>query len=226
MERYCYLREGDKKMNVSINNGSFIPEIQQLPLDGKDIVTAIETVKMAIGIVKEIGNAIMGLAKELGLVPDMEVEELGARVIQGMEKGIRPENFATTEEWVNKLMQDAWGYDPEKSESLSKESKVYMGIGTVAAFLVDKFEQLPIKDFLLLASANPALFTVERMTAILGLIAAGSNVFSVIVQYLSGNDKSRETVEIATDTLVEIEKKINPELDDNEAYKTVLSYCK
>lgn len=73
-------------MDVSINNGSFIPEIQQLPLDGKDIVTAIEAVKMAIGVVKEIGNAIMGLAKELGLIPNMEVEELGARAIQGMEK--------------------------------------------------------------------------------------------------------------------------------------------
>ena len=96
-------------MGVSINNGSFIPEIQQLPLDGKDIVTAIKAVKMAIGVVKEIGNAIMGLAKELGLIPNMEVEELGARAIQGMEKGIRPDNFATTEEWVNKLMQVGWG---------------------------------------------------------------------------------------------------------------------
>ena len=213
-------------MNVSINNGSFIPEIQQLPLDGKDIVTAIEAVEVAIGVVKEIGNAIMGLAKELGLIPNMEVEELGARAIQGMEKGICPENFATTEEWVNKLMQDDWGYDPEKSENLSQEEKIYMGIGTVAAYLVDKFEQLPIKDFLLLATTNPALFTAERMVAISELIVSGSKVFGVIVQYLSGSDKSRQTVELATDTLIEIEKKINPELDDNEAYKTVLSYAK
>lgn len=213
-------------MGVSINNGSFIPEIQQLPLDGKDIVTAIEAVKMAIGVVKEIGNAIMGLAKELGLIPNMEVEELGARAIQGMEKGIRPDNFATTEEWVNKLMQDDWGYDLEKSENLSQEEKVYMGIGTVAAYLVDKFEQLPIKDFLLLATTNPALFSAERMIAISELIVAGSKVLGVIVQYLSGSDKSRQTVELATDTLIEIEKKINPELDDNEAYKRVLSYGK
>lgn len=213
-------------MDISINNGSFIPQIQELPIDGKDIVNAIETVKMAIGIVKEIGNAIMGLAKELGLIPNMEVEELGARAIQGLEKGIRPEDFATTEEWVNKLMQDDWGYDPEKNERLSQEEKVYMGIGTVAAYLVDKFEQLPIKEFLLLATTNPALFTSERMMAISELIIAGSKALGYIVQYLSGSDKSRQTVELATDTLIEIEKKINPELDDNEAYKTVLSYGK
>lgn len=213
-------------MDISINNGSFIPQIQELPLNGKDVVNAIETVKMAIGIVKEIGNAIMELAKELGLIPNMEVEELGARAIQGLEKGIRPEDFATTEEWVNKLMQDDWGYDPEKSETLSQEEKVYMGIGTIATYLVDKFEQLPIKDFLLLASTNPALFTGERMVAISELIIVGGRALGYIVKYLSGNNKSRETVELATDTLIEIEKKINPELDDNEAYKMVLSYSK
>ncbi len=213
-------------MDISINNGGFIPQIQRLPLDGKDIVTAIETVKMAIGIVKEIGNAIMGLAKELGLITNMEVEELGARAIQGLEKGIHSEDFATTEEWVNNLMQDDWGYDPEKNESLSQEEKVYMGIGTVVAYLVDKFEQLPIKDFLLLATTNPALFTGERMMAISELIISGSKMLGYIVQYLSGSDKSRQTVELATDTLIEIEKKINPELDDNEAYKTILSYGK
>lgn len=46
------------------------------------------------------------------------------------------------------------------------------------------------------------------------------------VKYLSGNDKSRQTVEMATDTLIEIEKSINSKLDDNEAYKIVLSYSK
>lgn len=213
-------------MDISISNESFVPQIQQLPLNGKDIVTAIETVKLAIEVVKGIGNAIMGLAKELGIIPNMEVEELGARAIQAIDKGIRPENFATAEEWVTKLVQDDWGYDLELSENLSQNEKVYMGIGTIAAYLVDKYEQLPIKGFLLLATTNPDLFTVDRMSAISGLILNGSKVLDSIVQYLSGNDKSRQTVEMATDTLIEIEKNINPELDDNEAYKMVLFYSK
>lgn len=213
-------------MNISIDNESFIPQIQQLPLNGRDIVTAIETVKLTIEVVKGIGNAIMGLAKELGTIPNMEVEELGERAIQAIDKGIRPENFATTEEWVTKLMQNDWGYDPKLSENLSQNEKVYMGIGTIVAYLVDKFEQLPIKDFLLLAITNPALFTVDRMSAISRLILNGSKALGSIVQYLSGNDKSRQTVEMAIDTLIEIEKNINPELDDNEAYKMVLSYSR
>lgn len=220
------MRKGEKYMDISINNESFVPQIQQLPLNGKDIVMAIETVKLAIGVVKDIGNATMGLAKELGIIPNKGVDEFGARVIQAMEKGICPENFATTEEWVNKLMQDDWEYDPEMSESLSQNEKVYMGIGTITAYLVDKFEQLPIKDFLLLTTTNPVLFTEDRMSAIAELILNRSNVLSVIVQYLSGSDKSKQTVEVATDTLIEIEKNINPELDDNGAYKMVLSYSK
>lgn len=91
---------------------------------------------------------------------------------------------------------------------------------------VPEIQQLPIKDFLLLASTNPVLFTVERMIEISKLIITGSKVFGIIVQYLSGSDKSRQTVELATDTLIKIEKKINPQLNDNEAYKMILSYGK
>ena len=57
-------------------------------------------------------------------------------------------------------------------------------------------------------------------------IGNASKILGVIVQYLSESDKSRQTVELATDTLIEIEKKINPELDDNETYKMILSYVK
>ena len=35
----------------------------------------------------------MGLPKEQGRIPNMDVEELGARTVQGMEKRIRRENF-------------------------------------------------------------------------------------------------------------------------------------
>ncbi len=133
-------------MDISIKNESFVPQIQQLPINGKDVVVAIEGVKLAIDVVKNIGNAMVEFAKELGVIPNIEVNELGARTIQAMENGIRPEDFATIEEWVNELMKDDWGYNPEISEHLSQEEKVYIGIGTIVAYLVDKFEQLPIKN--------------------------------------------------------------------------------
>lgn len=164
-------------MDISINNDNFIPQVQQFPLGGIDVVMAIEAVKLAVEVVKDIGNAIMALAKELGIIPNMEIDELGARAIQAMEKGIRPEKFATTEEWVNKLMQDDWGYELKVSESISTNENVCMGIGTIASYLVDKFKQLPIKDFLLLSTTNPALFTIDRMSAMAGLVLNGSKVF-------------------------------------------------
>ena len=101
-----------------------------------------------------------------------------------------------------------------------------MGIGTMAAFLIDKFEQFPMKDFILLASTNPSLFAVNRMDGMAKLILSDSKVFETIVHYLSGQDKSRETVEMATDTLVELEKSIDPTIDENEAYKRVVEYSK
>lgn len=213
-------------MDITLSNGNFVPEIKQLPIAGKDIVVALETAKIAIGIIKEIGNAIITLAKELGIIPNLDIDELGARAIQAMEKNIRPEDFATTEEWVNRIMQDDWGYDLEISASVSQEEKVYMGIGTMAAFLIDKFEQFPMKDFILLASTNPSLFAVNRMDGMAKLILSDSKVFETIVHYLSGQDKSRETVEMATDTLVELEKSIDPTIDENEAYKRVVEYSK
>lgn len=213
-------------MDITLSNGNFVPEIKQLPISGKDIVVALETANIAIGIVKEIGNAIITLAKELGIIPNVDIDELGARAIQAMEKNICPEDFATTEEWVNRIMQDDWGYDPEISASMSQEEKVYIGIGTVAAFLIDKFEQFPMKDFILLASSNPGLFTVNRMDGIAKKILSGSKMFGTIVSYLSGQDKSRETVEMATDSLVELEMSIDPTIDENEAYKRVVEYSK
>lgn len=213
-------------MDITLCNGNFVPEIKQLPIAGKDIVVALETAKIAIGIIKEIGNAIMTLAKELGIIPNVDIDVLGVRAIQAMEKNIRPEDFATTEEWVNRIMQDDWGYDLEISASVSQEQKLYMGIGTIASFLIDKFEQFPMKDFFLLASTNPSLFAVNRMDGIAKLILSGGKVFETIVLYLSGQDKSRETVEMATDTLVELEKCIDSTIDENEAYRRVVEYSK
>jgi len=211
-------------MSISVISERIIPIIPQLPTEGKTLLSALEVVKLAIEVVKGIGNAIIGLAKELGIIPDMEVEELGARAIQAMEKGICPENFASAEEWVNKLLQDDWGYSPEESKNLSQNEKVYVGIGAVAACLIDKYEQLPVKEFLLQAPSNIGLFTGEHMQGIADIMRNDSGTFGAIVQYLSGSDKSRQTVETATDALISIEKAIDPDLNDNEAYEKVISY--
>lgn len=61
-------------MDISISNETFTPQIQPLPLNGKDIAIAIETVKLAIEVVKSIGNAIMALARESGIIPNMELK--------------------------------------------------------------------------------------------------------------------------------------------------------
>lgn len=213
-------------MNIALGDGNFVPEIEQLPISGKDIVVAIETAKLSICIVKEIGNAIVILAKEMGVIPNIDINELGERAIQAIEKNICPEDFATTEEWINRVMQDDWGYDPVISASLSQEEKIYMGIGVVAAFLVEKVEKFPMKDFLLLSSSNLGLFTANRMDGIAKMILSGSTVFGTIVSYLSGQDKSRETVEIATDSLIELEMSIDPMIDENEAYKRIVEYSR
>lgn len=47
------------------------------------------------------------------------------------------------------IQKDDWGYDPYIGENLSEKEKNMMGIGVVAAHLVETFGKYPIKEFLI-----------------------------------------------------------------------------
>lgn len=189
------------------------------------VTKALAVVGLAVEGLKVIGNAIASIAKELGIIkPDRDIEEFGDRALQAEEKGITPDKYSSFEEWVKNIEKDDWGYDPEKNKDMPPEKKILKGVEVASAVVLEKFPNLPIQDFLSLAGENPEFFTVERMDEIGKLANSNSDAFENVVNYVTGAAKDHTTVDAASDILMDIEKIIDPGLNDNDAYNRVSKY--
>lgn len=77
------------------------------------------------------------IAKELGILSpeagEKDVEELGDKVIQAREKGIKPENYETYEEYMKAI--ENFKVDPVKSSKISLKEKLADGIGLLSTLI-------------------------------------------------------------------------------------------
>lgn len=189
------------------------------------VTKALAVVGLAVEGLKVIGNAIASIAKELGIIkPDRDIEEFGDRALQAEEKGITPDKYSSFEEWVKDIEKDDWGYDPERNKDMPPEKKILKGVEVASAVVLEKFPNLPIQDFLNVAGKNPDFFTVERMDEIGKLANSDSDAFENVVNYVTGAAKDHTTVDAASDILMDIEKIIEPGLNDNDAYNRVAKF--
>lgn len=189
------------------------------------VTKALAVVGLAVEGLKVIGNAIASIAKELGIIkPDRDIEEFGDRALQAEEKGITPDKYSSFEEWVKDIEKDDWGYDPERNKDMPPEKKILKGVEVASAVVLEKFPNLPIQDFLNVAGKNPDFFTVERMDEIGKLANSDSDAFENVVNYVTGAAKDHTTVDVASDILMDIEKIIEPGLNDNDAYNRVAKF--
>jgi len=186
---------------------------------------ALAVVGLAVEGLKVVGNAIMGIAKALGIIkPERKVEDLGDRAFQAEEKGLKPENYPTYVAWVQAIDKDDWGYNPEKNKDMPVEQKVLKGVEVSTAVTMERFPKLPILGFFTTASKNPGFFTVERLDEIGKLASTDSKAFGEVVNYVTGAEKSHSGIESATDILMNIEKTISNDMDDDATYAKVASY--
>lgn len=189
------------------------------------VTKALAVVGLAVEGLKVIGNAIASIAKELGIIkPDRDIEEFGDRALQAEEKGITPDKYSSFEEWVKDIEKDDWGYDPERNKDMPPEKKILKGVEVASAVVLEKFPNLPIQDFLNVAGKNSDFFTVERMDEIGKLANSDSDAFENVVNYVTGAAKDHTTVDVASDILMDIEKIIEPGLNDNDAYNRVAKF--
>lgn len=189
------------------------------------VANALAVVGLAVQGLKVIGNAIASIAKALGVIrPDRDIEEIGDRALQAEEKGITPDKYSSYEAWVRDIEKDDWGYDPEKNKDMKDEEKICKGVEVSSAVVMEKFPKLPIQDFFNLAGENPDFFTVERMDEIGKLANTDSHAFENVVNYVTGGAKDHTTIDAASDVLMNIEKVINPEINDDTAYERVTKY--
>lgn len=196
------------------------------------ITTAAVTVSKALAVVglavqglKVIGNAIASIAKALGIIkPERDVEEIGDRALQAEEKGMTPDKYSSYEEWVKDIEKDDWGYNPEKNKDMDSEKKIMKGVEVSTAVTMERFPQLPIREFFSLAGKNPEFFTVERMDELGKLASTDADGFGKVVGYVTGASKDHETVNTAIDILMGVEKAIDSGINDNIAYDRVAGY--
>lgn len=211
-------------MNIQISDGGVVPQIEKLPISGQDILVAFDLARTAIETVKEIGNALIAFAQELGLLPELEITELGDRAIQAIDNGIVPENYSSIEDWVEVIGKDDWGYDSTLSANVSDSSKIVMGMGVIAGYLVDKFQEVPMKDFIISAPTILGIFTGEKLVYLAKLLFGNVPLFCDVVRYLSGTEKNTSVIDRAIDILIDMEQEVDPTISDDEAYDKVVRY--
>ncbi len=205
--------------------GLILGAIGAITAEAVSVTKALAVVGLAVEGLKVIGNAIASIAKELGIIkPDRDIEEFGDRALQAEEKGITPDKYSSFEEWVKDIEKDDWGYDPERNKDMPPEKKILKGVEVASAVVLEKFPNLPIQDFLNVAGKNPDFFTVERMDEIGKLANSDSDAFENVVNYVTGAAKDHTTVDAASDILMDIEKIIEPGLNDNDAYNRVAKF--
>ena len=88
--------------------------------------TAIDLVikPPSLDIFKVIVKAVGWLAEKLGLKePEEKPEELGDRAIQAQEKGIKPENYNSTREYIQDIREKTT-FDQKKFDKLSPQEKL------------------------------------------------------------------------------------------------------
>lgn len=189
------------------------------------IVTAATTVTKALAVVglavqglKSLGNVFMSLSKALGLIkPEMKVEDLGDKAIQS---GYNPEDYDSYAEYV-KAVED-YDLDPEKSKLTTEEEKIKKGMELATGVTIEKYQEFPIEDFCIAVGNNQKYFTSEKMGEIAKLIQSDGQYIPNLLNYMNGTEKDSAKIQNAVETLVGVEKSVNPAISDKDAYKQVM----
>lgn len=217
IENVCYFNKEEKEM-LGIGLGSLIAGAVSL-------AKGLGAIGLGISGLKMVANAIIGVAKALGLIKvEKEPKEMGDRALQAEEKGLTPDKCASYEDWVSKIEKDDWGYDPEKNKDMDEKILVEKGIEVASAVTVEKFPGIPVQDFFDLSMKNQEFFTVDRMDEIGKVAKNDVEGFGKVIKYIVGEAKDHATIADATDILMEIEKNIDPTISQDMAYDRVAGY--
>lgn len=182
------------------------------------VVNALAVVGLAVQGLKTIGNVLMSLGKALGLIkPEIKVEDLGDKALQS---GYDPEDYGSYAEYV-KAVED-YDLDPEKSKLTTEEEKIKKGMELAAGVTIEKYNEFPIQEFCVEAGQNPEYFTEAKMGEIAKLIEEDGQYISGILSYVDGSEKNELKIQGMIDTLVGVEKSVNPSISDKDALKNVL----
>lgn len=198
--------------------GVILGTIAAITTAATTVVKTLAVVGLAVQGLKAIGNALINLGKALGLIkPETQVEELGDKAIQSE---YNPEDYDSYAEYV-KAVED-YDLDPEKSKLTTEEEKIKKGTELAAGVTIEKFKEFPIEDFCILVGENREYFSEAKLQKLGEVMKEDGSNISSILNYVNGSEKNDKKIKEAMDTLIGIEKSVNPSISDKEAYKNVL----
>lgn len=192
--------------------------------------TAISVAVKVVSFVSEMGLSIKGLetvgkvfiliAKVLGIIKtkEIEVEELGDKALQAEKEGIKPENYGTYEEYLNKI--EKFELDSEDSKRWTEKEKIEKGIELTSAALAEKYGAA-IADILLEVAKNPEFFNSQRVKEYIELCSEKQISGNEIVDYLNGDIKNIVHRDQINSAMLDIEKKLNPNISEAEAQQII-----
>jgi hypothetical protein len=179
-----------------------------------------EKVLEKLNIVKEI---IIGVGKLLGIIDTNEekAEELGNRILQAEEHGIKRGDFSSFEEYKSKI------YSLDLDEKLSEKFNIEDKISNALIYYVDKFEnKLNVnfgedKSFLLTVANKPEYFTEDRIASYIKEFSNSDNSIGKVNDFFIGNKMSlKEEIDIE-ERLCKLEKELNLEKDKEDILKEI-----
>ena len=185
------------------------------------LVRGLAVIGMAVEGIKAIGGVFMGIAKALGIIEDrdMEVDELGDKAIQS---GLKPDDFDSYSAYVDAVQH--YKTDPEKSAQISEEDKVKKGTEVAAGISIEKFgkefdfnmmeELINNKNFMTGKDYGNLVNLIENLPSTPKEACAAA-------KFTLDKEQSKSDALSGVEFLVNIEKKNNPGISNEEALRNV-----
>ena len=202
--------------------GIILGTIAAIAAAATTVAKTLAVVGLAVQGLKTIGNVLTSLGKALGLIkPETKVEDLGDKALQS---GYNPEDFDSYADYV-KAVED-YDLDPEKSKLTTEEEKIQKGMELASGVTIEKYKDFPITDLSIAVGQNPEYFTDAKMGEIAKLMQADGQNIPSILNYVNGTEKDSAKIQGTVDTLLGVEKAVDPSISDKEAYRNVMEVRK
>jgi hypothetical protein len=156
---------------------------------------------MALDIIQKVANVAKEVLVSLGIIkPEQEMDDLGDRVIQAGEQGIKPENYEKFDDYAEALR--TFELDPEKSKKIDEKDKLAGSLGFASAAIQDRFKGSDVGDIAQLwnlAAKMPEFFNADLIKSML----PSTQDFSSISDYFAGKLGREDKLEVSkTDTQI------------------------
>lgn len=199
--------------------GIILGTIAAIAAAATTVTKALAVVGLAVQGLKVIANALTSLGKALGLIrPETKVEDLGDKAIQSEYK---PEDFDSYEAYVKAV--EEYELDPEKSKLTTEEEKIIKGMELSAGVCIEKYKGFPMPEFCVAVGENPEYFSDDKIVEIGKLLQTDGQLISGILDHINHAELDDAKVNDVINTLLGIEKSVNPSISDVDALRNVMS---